>query len=56
METTPWQLSGDHFETCSCDCIRSCMRFRLASQPMTGYCNAARLFPLNHWRDGQLQG
>jgi hypothetical protein len=54
MATTSWQLSGDYFETCSCDFLCPCLPSNLAAQPTKGYCNFAMVFHIDRGRYGNL--
>ena len=38
MTTTPWQVSGQYYETCSCDFICPCLPGRMAVRPTQGSC------------------
>jgi hypothetical protein len=44
MATTSWQLSGDYFETCSCDFLCPCLPSNLAAPPTKGDCHFAMVF------------
>jgi hypothetical protein len=54
MATTPWQLSGDYFETCSCDFLCPCLPSNLAAQPSKGTCHFAMVFHIDQGRYGTL--
>jgi hypothetical protein len=54
MATTSWQLSGDYFETCSCDYVCPCLTTHMAAQPTKGYCNAALVFHIEQGRYGNV--
>jgi hypothetical protein len=54
MATTSWQLSGNYFETCSCDYVCPCLTSNLAAQPTKGYCNAALVFHIEQGRYGNV--
>jgi hypothetical protein len=54
MATTSWQLSGDYFETCSCDFLCPCLPSNLAAQPTKGYCDFAMVFHIDQGRYGSL--
>jgi hypothetical protein len=41
-----WQLSGDYFETCSCDYVCPCILTNMAAQPTKGDCNFAMVFQI----------
>lgn len=51
---TSWQLSGDYFETCSCDYVCPCLTTHMAGQPTKGYCNAALVFHIEQGRHGNV--
>jgi hypothetical protein len=40
----PWLLTGDYFETCSCDYVCPCVPTNMAGNPTKGYCNFAMVF------------
>jgi len=52
MATTAWQLSGDYFETCSCDYVCPCVPTNLAGQPSKGWCTFAFAFHVDRGRYG----
>jgi hypothetical protein len=54
MATTSWQLSGDYFETCSCDFLCPCLPSNLAAQPTKDSCTFAMVFHIDHGRYGDL--
>lgn len=54
MATISWQLSGDYFETCSCDYLCPCLPSNLAAQPTKGHCNFAMVFHIDQGRYGNL--
>lgn len=54
MATTSWQLSGDYFETCSCDFLCPCLPSNLAARPTQGHCNFAMVFHIDRGRYGDL--
>jgi hypothetical protein len=54
MAMTSWQLSGDYFETCSCDYVCPCLPTNMAGQPTKGYCNAALVFHIEQGRYGNV--
>jgi hypothetical protein len=39
MSSVAWQISGDCFETCSCDYLCPCAPSNLAAQPTKGHCD-----------------
>jgi hypothetical protein len=54
MATTSWQLSGDYFETCSCDFLCPCLPSNLAAPPTKGDCHFAMVFHIDQGRYGSL--
>lgn len=52
MENTNWQISGDYFETCSCDLLCPCITTNLAGEPSKGHCNFAMVFRIDKGRYG----
>ena len=48
-----WQVSGDYFETCSCDYLCPCITSNLAAQPTKGHCDVAIAF---HIERGSYDG
>src|ERR687892_1959512 len=54
MATTSWQLSGDYFETCSCDFLCPCLPSNLAARPTMDHCNFAMVFHIDQGRYGDL--
>jgi hypothetical protein len=53
-----WEISGDYFETCSCNYVCPCILTNMAAQPTKGDCNFAMVFVIEHgkWNDIQLDG
>jgi len=41
MASIPWQISGQYFETCSCDFLCPCITSNLAARPTQGSCSVA---------------
>jgi hypothetical protein len=54
MAETSWQLSGDYFETCSCDYLCPCIYTNLMAQPTKGTCTVALVFHIAQGRFGQV--
>lgn len=54
METTRWQVSGNYFETCSCDYLCPCLPSSLSGRPTQGYCNAALVFHIDKGNANQV--
>ena len=49
---TSWQISGDYFETCSCEYLCPCIFTNLAGAPTTGHCDFALVFHVERGRYG----
>lgn len=54
MANTNWQVSGDYFESCSCDYLCPCISSGLAARPTQGYCAVAMVFHIDQGRYGSL--
>ncbi len=54
MAKTSWRISGDYFETCSCDFLCPCMPSNLAARPTQGHCNFAFVFHVDQGRYGDI--
>lgn len=54
MAQTAWRLSGDYFETCSCDYVCPCVPTNLAGRPTQGWCTFAFVFHIDQGRHGQV--
>ncbi len=50
----PWQVSGDYFETCSCDYLCPCVPTNMAGRPTQGHCYVALTFQIEQGRYGSL--
>ena len=50
MTSTSWQLSGQYFETCSCDYVCPCATSNLAGRPTKGSCTFALAFHVDQGR------
>src|SRR5689334_15593509 len=46
MANPSWQISGDYFETCSCDYVCPCILTNMAGAPTHGDCNFAMVFEI----------
>ncbi len=55
MAKISWQLSGDYFETCSCDYVCPCVPSNLTAQPTKGHCNFALVFHIDRGRYGKVK-
>jgi hypothetical protein len=53
-----WQLSGDYFETCTCDYLCPCLPGQMRARPTKGHCNFAFAFQVDHgrYREVDLDG
>jgi len=43
-----WELSGEYFETCSCDYLCPCISSNMTAKPTKGWCLFAMVFQINH--------
>jgi hypothetical protein len=50
--TNEWELSGEYFETCSCDYLCPCLPNNLAAKPTKGWCVFAMVFQIQRGRFG----
>lgn len=50
MGNVSWQISGDYFETCSCDYLCPCISSNMAAQPTKGHCDVAIVFHIDQGR------
>ncbi|MFL5516194.1 MAG: DUF1326 domain-containing protein, partial [Gemmatimonadales bacterium] len=44
MATPSWHISGQYYETCSCDFVCQCVAGQLAVKPTKGWCTIAMAF------------
>lgn len=54
MNATAWQISGDYFETCSCDYLCPCITSNLTAQPTKGHCDVAIVFHIDQGHYGHV--
>jgi hypothetical protein len=54
MPNTTWQVSGDYFESCSCDYLCPCVTSNLTVPGTKGHCDFALVFHVDHGRHGTL--
>jgi len=54
MATTPWQISGQYFETCSCDFVCPCILGQMAVRPTRGSCTFAMAMQVERGNLGSL--
>jgi hypothetical protein len=52
VANTNWEVSGDYFESCSCDFLCPCVTANLAARPTQGYCAVAMVFHIDQGRYG----
>src|SRR5215467_16387832 len=55
MANLSWQLSGDYFETCSCDYLCPCIPSNLAAPPTNDDCNFAMVFHIEQGMSDQVK-
>lgn len=58
MATTDWKVSGQYYETCSCDFVCPCITGQMAVMPTQGTCTFAMGFQIEsgHYGDVALDG
>lgn len=54
MATSTWQVSGQYFETCSCDYLCPCIWTNLTGKQTQGYCNFALVFQIDQGKYGDM--
>jgi hypothetical protein len=54
MATPAWQISGQYYETCSCDLICPCLPGGMAVQPTKGSCTFAMAFAIDRGSYGTV--
>jgi hypothetical protein len=54
MANPAWQVSGEYFETCSCDFVCPCVLSNLAAHPTKGDCTFAFAFQIERGRFGTV--
>src|SRR6476660_2995399 len=55
MATPPaWQVSGQYYETCSCDFVCACLPGQMAVKPTKGSCTFAMAFQIERGRYGAV--
>jgi hypothetical protein len=54
MSRPVWQLTGDYFETCSCDYVCPCVPTNLAGRPTKGRCDFAMVFQIERGNQGNV--
>ena len=52
MTNTPWRVSGEYFEACSCDFVCPCPTSGLAARPSRGHCDAGLVFHVERGEHG----
>src|SRR3954471_22842215 len=50
MATPSWQISGQYYETCSCDFVCPCLPGQMAVAPTKGTCTFAMAFQIEQGR------
>ncbi len=55
MSNTAWQVSGEYFETCSCDFLCPCIPTNMAGQPTKGHCDFAMVFHVEKGQHGNTK-
>ena len=54
MATPRWQVSGQYYETCSCDFVCPCLTGQMAVSPTKGSCTFAMAFQIDRGTYGQV--
>jgi hypothetical protein len=54
MTTPTWQVSGQYFETCSCNFVCPCILGQMAVEPSHGSCTFAMAFKIEHGGYGSV--
>ncbi len=54
MATPAWNVSGQYYETCSCDFVCPCLPGGLAVRPSKGWCIFAMAFAIEHGSYGSV--
>ena len=54
MATSSWQLSGQYYETCSCDFVCPCILGQMAVMPTKGSCTFAMAFQVDRGSFGTV--
>lgn len=54
MATPSWKVSGQYYETCSCDFVCPCVPGRLAVEPTRGSCTFAMAFQIDRGTYGRV--
>lgn len=54
MATPAWKISGQYFETCSCDFVCPCVPLQLTVKPTKGTCTFAMAFQIERGSYGSL--
>jgi hypothetical protein len=54
MSTPAWQLSGQYYETCSCEFVCPCVPGQLTVSPTKGSCTFAMAFQIERGRYGNV--
>src|SRR6267378_5354743 len=54
MATPSWQVSGQYYETCSCDFVCPCLPGQMAVRPSKGSCTFAMAFQIERGKFGSL--
>src|SRR4026207_2293265 len=54
MTSTSWQVSGQYYETCSCDFVCPCVPGQMAVKPTKGTCTFAMAFQVDRGSYGTV--
>jgi hypothetical protein len=54
MTNASWHVSGEYFESCSCDYLCPCIYTNLSGKPTQGHCDVAMVFHIEHGHAGDV--
>ena len=54
MATATWKVSGQYYETCSCDFVCPCVPAQMTATPTQGWCTFAMAFRIDRGHFGDL--
>jgi hypothetical protein len=50
-----WQMTGEYFETCSCDYVCPCILTNMTGKPSKGWCNFAMVFHIDQGHSDSIK-
>jgi len=54
MTNGSWHVSGEYFESCSCDYVCPCVPSNLTASPTKGHCDVGLVFHITHGHAGDV--